>query len=94
MATENPGMEIQGRVHNGDVVLDGERSLPEGTLVTVLCPTPPTTGPSGSGQRVSLPLVPSDGPVSRWLTAERVAGLPGRRRCFWLTPIRGWRCPI
>jgi hypothetical protein len=33
--TENTDMTIQGRVHNGVVVLDGAFSLPEGAEVTV-----------------------------------------------------------
>jgi hypothetical protein len=73
--TENAGTEIRGRVHNGVVVLEDEPSLPEGMMVTVLCPSSPPAGLPRSGQRVSLPLVPSDRPGSRRLTAERVADL-------------------
>ncbi len=39
-------------------------------MVTVLCPPSPPLRPPTSGQRVSLPLVPSDPPGSRRLTAE------------------------
>jgi hypothetical protein len=75
MANENPGMEIRCRVHNGDVVLEGRPSLPEGIMVTVLCPQLPPGGPPRSGQRVSSPLVVSGRPGSRRLTVERVAEL-------------------
>jgi hypothetical protein len=68
-------MEIRGRVQNGVVGLEPEPSLPEGTMVTVSCPSLPPARPPGAGQRVSLPLVPSDRPGSRRLTAERVAEL-------------------
>jgi hypothetical protein len=68
-------MQIRGRVHNGVVVLEGRPSLPEGMMVTVLCPSSPPAGLRRSGQRVSLPLVPSDRPGSRGLSAERVAEL-------------------
>jgi hypothetical protein len=69
-------MEIRGRVHNGVVVLDGERALPEGAVVTVwFTPIPGPPMPGGSGARVRLPLVPSARPGSLRLTAERVAGL-------------------
>jgi hypothetical protein len=72
---ENGSMEIRGRVHNGVVVLEGGPSLPEGMMVTVLCPSSPPAGLPRLGERVSLPLVPSDHPGSRRLTAERVAEL-------------------
>ncbi len=74
-------MEIQGRVHNGVVVLESEVPLPEGAVVTVSYPAPSRAGPPGptrSGEarrRVRLPFVPSDRPGSRPLTADRVAEL-------------------
>jgi hypothetical protein len=74
-AGENGSMEIRGRVHNGVVVLEGELPLPEGTLVTVSYPVSPSTELPNSRRRVSLPLVRSDHPVSRRLTAERLAEL-------------------
>ena len=74
-ATENAAMEIRGRVHNGVVVLEGELPLPEGAVVTVSYPVPSRAGPPDSRRRVRLPLVPSDRPGSRPLTAERVAEL-------------------
>jgi hypothetical protein len=41
-------MEIRGKVHNGVVVLDGDLSLPEGTIVTVLYPASPPMAPAES----------------------------------------------
>jgi hypothetical protein len=38
--TNNGGMEIPGRVHNGVVVLQGGPALPEGAAVTVCYPVP------------------------------------------------------
>ena len=35
---QNDGMEVQGRIHNGVVVLEGDLPLPEGTRVTVTYP--------------------------------------------------------
>jgi hypothetical protein len=72
---ENGGMEAQGRVCNGVVVLEGGLSLPEGTLVTVSYPGAPPAEPTKMRQAVQLPLVRSDRPGSRQLTAERVAEL-------------------
>jgi hypothetical protein len=66
-------MEIQGRVHHGVVVLEGEPELPEGMVVTVSFPDPPHLEPPVPRRRVSLPLVPSDRPGSLHLTAERIA---------------------
>jgi hypothetical protein len=66
-------MEIQGRVHHGVVVLEGEPELPEGMVVTVSFPDPLHLEPPVPRRRVSLPLVPSDRPGSLHLTAERIA---------------------
>jgi hypothetical protein len=66
-------MEIQGRVHNGVVVLESELPLPEGTMVTVSYPVATPTEPPDPHRRVSLPMVRSDRPGSRRLTAERLA---------------------
>ncbi len=66
-------MEIQGRVHNGVVVLDGEPDLPEGMVVTVSFPDPPPTEPPAPRRRVSFPLIRTDRPGSLGLTAERIA---------------------
>ena len=79
-------MQIRGRIHNGVVVLDGDVSLPEGTIVTVFCPASPPTAPPDSRCRVQLPLVPSDRPGTLHLTAERHRGTSGRRRSFRMTP--------
>jgi hypothetical protein len=68
-------MEIQGRVHHGVVVLEGEPQLPEGMVVTVSFPVPPPTEPPAPRRRVSFPLVKSGQPGSLQLTAERVAEL-------------------
>jgi hypothetical protein len=68
-------MEIPGRVKNGVVILEGDASLPDGTVVTVLFQPIPPTDAGDSGSRVALPLVPSHRPGSRRLTAERVAEL-------------------
>ena len=74
--TDDDVMEIRGRVHNGVVVLDGELTLPEGTVVTVsFPPVPGPPIPAQSGDHVRLPLVPSAHPGSRRLTAERMAEL-------------------
>ncbi len=68
-------MEALGRVHNGVVVLDGESPWPDGTVVTVLDRGAPATEPPAARRTVRLPLVPSDRPGSRPLTAGRVAEL-------------------
>jgi hypothetical protein len=72
---DNPGMEVQGRIHNGVVVLDSELPLPEGTMVTVSYRGTPPAKPPEAHRPVRLPLVPSDRPGSRRLTAERIAEL-------------------
>jgi hypothetical protein len=66
-------MEIRGRVHNGVVVLEGEPTLPEGAIVSVMYPTPPTTVASDSGKRVKFPLVRSGPPGSLNLTSDLIA---------------------
>ena len=70
-------MEIRGRIHNGVVVLQGELSLPEGTMVIVAYPGAPSAEPPENGRRVALPLVRSDRPGTRRLTAEHVAEFLG-----------------
>ena len=72
---ENGGMEVQGRVHNGVVVLEGESPLPEGAMVTVSYDGAPAAKTPESPRRVQLPLVPSDRPGSLNLTAERIADI-------------------
>jgi hypothetical protein len=68
-------MEVQGRIHNGVVVLEGELPLPEGTPATVVYRGAPTSGSSATRRPVRLPLVRSDRPGRRPLTAERVADI-------------------
>ena len=60
--TENAGMEIRGRVHNGVVVLEGELPLPEGTEVIVssgLRPRQSQSGSNGSSSPLSGPSTPA-----------------------------------
>jgi len=59
---------LDGRVHNGVVVLEGEWPLPEGAMVTVSYPVSPPAEQPESRRQVPLPLVPSDRPGSRRLT--------------------------
>ncbi len=87
--TENTGMEIRGRVHNGVVVLEGELPLPEGTEVIVSSGAAPETKPVGE-QRIEFPLVRSKHPGSLRLTGQRVAEFLRRGRCSCLTLICGW----
>ena len=72
-AGQNTFMELLGRVQNGVIVLEGEPSLPEGALVTVLYSGVPTPQQPGTRRPVQLPLVRSDKPGSRRLTADRLA---------------------
>ncbi|MGO8900798.1 MAG: hypothetical protein ACLQU5_20965 [Isosphaeraceae bacterium] len=74
--TENAGMEIRGRVHNGVVVLEGELPLPEGTEVEVIVSSgaAPETKPVGQ-QRIEFPFVRSKHPGSLRLTGQRAAEL-------------------
>ena len=71
-ALKNGCMENLGRVHNGVVVLEGDPTLPEGTVVTVTCTSLPQTRPI-EAKRIEFPLVRSKHPGSLQLTAERVA---------------------
>jgi len=66
-------MEIRRHVHNGVVVVEGELPLPEGAMVIVSDPVSPPTEQLESLRRVPLPLVQSNRPGSRRLTAERLA---------------------
>jgi hypothetical protein len=65
-------MEIRGRVHNGVVLIKSQLSLPEGTLVTVVCDTP-AVAQTAAEKRIEFPLVRSKHPGTLQLTAERVA---------------------
>jgi hypothetical protein len=64
-------MELQGRVHNGVVVLDGQSALPEGAAVTVTYPAAPAL-PSSSKKRIQVPLVRTAEPGTIHLTNERI----------------------
>jgi hypothetical protein len=64
-------MNLQGRVHNGVVVLEGGLLLPEGTPVTVYFA--PTVKPAQPRERIELPLVRSAKPGSLNLTGDRIA---------------------
>jgi hypothetical protein len=66
-------MEIQGRVHHGMIVLEGDPQLPEGMVVTVFFPDPPDLEPPAPRRRVSFPLIRTGRPGSLQLTAERIA---------------------
>ena len=81
--TENAGMEIRGRVHNGVVVLEGELPLPEGTEVIVSSGAAPETKPVGE-QRIEFPLVRSKHPGSREAT-DRIPFCPVQAGSLQLT---------
>jgi hypothetical protein len=66
-------MEVQGRVQNGVVVLEGGITLPEGTVVTVSYPVPSLDEPPTLRPRISLPLIRTGRPGSLRLTVERIA---------------------
>jgi hypothetical protein len=70
--TDNGGMEIQGRVHHGAVILENGICLPEGAAVCVVYPLPNKT-PPGTKKRIELPLVHCDRPGSVPLTNQRIA---------------------
>jgi hypothetical protein len=65
-------MQVLGRVSNGVVILEGNRSLPEGTQVVVtVCPTDCET----MGSPLPFPVVRSEQPSSLDLTNEKIAEL-------------------
>ncbi len=64
-------MTLQGRVHNGVVVLEGGLRLPEGTAVTGNIA--PTVQPDTSKGRIELPLVRSAKPGSLNLSGDQIA---------------------
>jgi hypothetical protein len=72
---ENNVMVLNGRIENGKVVLPGDVSLPDGTEVTLIIPEDVNARASDSKKsaRVRLPLVASDKPGSRNLTARDLA---------------------
>jgi hypothetical protein len=67
-------MVIHGRVENGVVVLNDGVSLPNGSEVTVIVPSPSPAEPK-TGVRVKLPLIPSKRPGSLHLTGDDIATL-------------------
>jgi hypothetical protein len=69
----NDLMEIQGRVHNGVVILDGDPVLPEGAAVTVSYPVRLERNPPAEKRRIQVPLVRCDQPGSVHLSGERIA---------------------
>jgi hypothetical protein len=66
-------MVIQGRVHNGVVVLEGAAALPEGAAVTVSYPAFTNTTRAGDKRRIQVPLVRTDEPGSVTLSGARIA---------------------
>lgn len=64
-------MELQGRVCDGVIVLDGQADLPEGAAVTVTYPAV-TPSPTGPKKRVRVPLVRCNHPFPAPLTNERI----------------------
>ena len=66
-------MKLRGRVHNGVVVLEEGSSLPEGTLVRVLCEGGPVFHAPPSRKAVQLPLVKTGHPGSVALTNDQIA---------------------
>jgi hypothetical protein len=68
-------MVLHGRIENGKVVLPDDVSLPDGIEVTLIIPEDANglESKSNKSARVTLPLVASDRPGSRNLTAHDVA---------------------
>jgi len=71
--TNNDGMIIPGRVHNGVVVLEGGPALPEGAAVSIWYPVPIMSAALQEKRRIEIPLVRSEHPGSVRLTGERIA---------------------
>ena len=63
---------VQGRVHNGVVVLEDGPVLPDGIAVTVSFDMAAILTPPNERKRVEFPLVRSTHPGSLHLTAERI----------------------
>jgi hypothetical protein len=64
-------MELQGRVSDGVVVLEGGSALPEGATVTVIYPVV-APGAAGPKKRIRVPLVRCQHPLPAPLTNERI----------------------
>lgn len=64
-------MDLQGRVRDGLIVLEGNPELPEGAVVTV---TYPAVKPASAGPmtRIQVPLVRCKHPLPAPLTNERI----------------------
>jgi hypothetical protein len=64
-------MELQGRVCDGVIVLEGQSNLPEGATVTVTYPAvaPESAGPK---KRIQVPLVRCKHPLPAPLTNARI----------------------
>jgi hypothetical protein len=71
ISLHNGGMELQGRVFDGVIVLEGKADLPEGAVVTVTYPAV-TPGPTGPKKRIQVPLVRCKHPLPAPLTNERI----------------------
>jgi len=71
--SNNPRMDVPGRVRNGVVVLEGGASLPEGAAVRVSYRAGPVIRVSPVRRAVSLPLVKTGRPASVALTNDRIA---------------------
>jgi hypothetical protein len=75
-------MTIPGRVQNGVVVLEGESTLPEGTLVSVVSRSSPVIRVAKQQRPVVLPLVRSGEPGSVDLTSEQIAEILDEQDAF------------
>jgi hypothetical protein len=64
-------MELQGRVCDGVIVLEGGSALPEGATVTITYPAV-TPGQLVPKKRVQVPLVRCKHPLPAPLTNERI----------------------
>ena len=66
-------MIVQGTVHNGVVVLQGNAALPEGAAVSVSYPAHGHAKSIGEKGRIQVPLVRCDQPGSVNLSGTRIA---------------------
>ncbi len=66
-------MEIQGKIENGRVVIDGDVMLPEGAIVWIVCADTNATRAPGKTKRVEVPLVRCQKPGSVHLTNLQIA---------------------
>ena len=65
-------MELSGRVHNGVVVPEDPQALPEGAVVRIVIEETQLKPDASQGQRITLPLVPTNNPGSVHLTNDRI----------------------